>query len=207
MERSFESKRRRSSEEFVAERMGQDGEAVPSRRQLVEANLDRIQAQRKPPAKWRSLGPRPLEQELSRRVTEVSGRAAGVAAHRDGRIVYMAAANGGVWRSDDGGRRWTSTMGGFDLDPQTHGVDTLSCGAIVLDPVDPDRVWVGTGEAATGRYFGVGPLVSVDGGKSWKVEPSDPPLEGKGSYELAVDPSATDRVLAATTAGLYRRSR
>jgi len=71
-------------------------------------------------------------------------------------------------------------------------------------------------------YRGVGPLVSDDGGVSWTREPvstTSPSLDGGIFYELAIDPSDRENVVAATSsscvpvttnnnflnAGLYRR--
>jgi len=175
------------------------------------ALLDQARARvKKAPAmrrKWRELGPRPLAQRLGTIDTVVSGRVAGIAVAPGGKRVYVASANGGVWRSEDGGTRWIFTMPGFDQDPQHHSSDSLACGAIAIDPHDPERVFVGTGEANTGRYYGVGPLFSANGGKRWHLEPTDgkPELAGQGFFELAVDPGDGNRVLGATTAGLYRR--
>src|SRR5207302_8375113 len=91
------------------------------------------------------------------------------------------------------------------------------CGAVAIDPNDPNRVYVGTGEGDTLQLFrvrisnalpayrGVGPLRSDDGGVNWVGEASAPDLAGEAFFALAVDPRARDTVIAATTNGLYRR--
>ncbi len=174
----------------------------------------RVAVARKPSPPWTELGPKPLAQRLGID-TEVSGRAKGVAFSRfDPDRIYLAAANGGVWRSDDRGVNWAFTMEAFDLDPRLPGADSLSCGAIAVAPQDQDRVYVGTGEPAS--FLGIGPLVSHVGGVPaagqaavWQVEPVDsssPPLKGQGFYQLAVSPDDADLVVGATTAGLYRRA-
>ena len=71
-----------------------------------------------------------------------------------------------------------------------------------------DRIYVGSGEGPGGAYFGVGPIVSVDGGQNWVTElvaPGSPQLAGSAFYALAVDPANPERVVAATRQGLYRR--
>src|SRR5262249_31585906 len=40
---------------------------------------------------------------------------------------------------------------------------------------------------------------------NWKTEPSYPSLEGAGFWRLAIDPGNPDRVMAATTQGIYQR--
>jgi hypothetical protein len=134
----------------------------------------------------------------------------------DPRRIYLAAANGGVWRSDDGGATWVFTMAAFDLDPRMPRADSLACGAIAVAAQDRDRVYVGTGDAASGAALGIGPLVSRTGGVpttsqtvAWQVEPvapSSPPLAGEGFFQLAVSPDDGDLVVGATTAGLYQRT-
>jgi hypothetical protein len=105
---------------------------------------------------------------------------------------------------------WYSTMDAWDLDPTTKQSDSLACGAIAIDLADPNRVYVGTGEAvgAADSYFGVGPIRSDDGGVNWTTEPTapgSPTLAGTGFYRLAVDPGDRERVVGATRRGLYRR--
>ncbi len=150
----------------------------------------------------------------------VSGRVARIAVAPGGGPVYVASAMGGVWRSDDGGATWLTNEDTFDIDPTAFAATSLCCGAIAIDPNAPDRVYVGTGEgdindlfssrflSALPCYRGVGPVRSDDGGASWvsePVAPGSPPLAGEASYALAVDPGDRENVVAATTAGLYRR--
>jgi hypothetical protein len=52
-------------------------------------------------------------------------------------VIYAASANGGVFRSLDGGTSWQSTMDGFDLNPTSFATASLTCGAIALDAADP----------------------------------------------------------------------
>ena len=138
----------------------------------------------------------------------------------DSTRIYVGAANGGVWRSEDGGESWTPLMEAFDLNPQNHGADSLAVGALALVPgasADEDTLYVGSGEAidggadpTSGPMFGVGPIVSTDGGQNWQTELTGPGgpwtrLVGGGFFELAVDPNEPSRVLGATLTGLFRR--
>jgi hypothetical protein len=157
---------------------------------------------------WVPIGPSGVRQGQAANRPIVSGRATGIAVAPGGQLVYVASANGGVWRSDDGGRAWRSLMDALDLKPTTLASDSLSCGAIALDPTNSQRVFVGSGEGDGAAYFGVGPIVSTDGGTNWKTElvaDGDPPLAGSAFYALAVDPGDPDRVVAGTRQGTYRR--
>ena len=76
----------------------------------------------------------------------VTGRMSAIAI--DGARVYVGAADGGVWRSTDGGDTWT---------PLTDDLPTTSTGALAVNP-DDHSVWLGTGEANTAfeNYLGTG---------------------------------------------------
>ena len=162
-----------------------------------------------PPANnWIPIGPCVVRQGQASNRPAVSGRIAGIAVAPGGARVYAASANGGVWSSDDGGLNWRSTMDAWDLNPTTRSSDSLACGAIAIDAADPNRVYVGTGEGASGAYFGVGPIRSDDGGVNWNTEPTapgSPTLAGTAFYRLAIDPGNRERVVGATRDGLYRR--
>lgn len=166
---------------------------------------------------WLPLGPSVVLQGQTVSEQPVAGRVSGLAVAPGGTVVYAASANGGVFRSDDGATTWRSLMDRFDLDPTNFASASLVCGAIAIDAADPRRVYVGTGEGDTLQLFrariasalpayrGVGPIRSDDGGKNWVAEPSTPDLAGEAFFALAVDPRDRERVLAATTQGLYRR--
>jgi len=169
---------------------------------------------------WVPIGPSVARKGQAGGHPGVSGRVARIAVAPGGTRVYVATALGGVWRSDDGGATWGTNEDSLDVDPTSFGSTSLSCGAIAINQSMPDRVYVGTGEGDTSDVFnqrflsylpsyrGIGPVRSDDGGVSWHVEPvaaGSPPLAGQSFYELAVDPGDGDNVVAATTAGLYRR--
>lgn len=169
---------------------------------------------------WRPLGPTMLLDGQTVGEQPVAGRVSGIAIAAGGEIAYAATACGGVFRTDDGGATWQSLMDGFDLDPTDFASASLACGAIAIDPADPNRIYVGSGEGDTHQMFqsrvvsalpayrGVGPIRSDDGGVTWVTEPtaaSSPPLTGKAFFALAVDPGDRESVVAATTDGLYQR--
>jgi photosystem II stability/assembly factor-like uncharacterized protein len=75
-------------------------------------------------------------------------------------VFYMAAVNGGVWKTTDFGRTWTPI---FDDQP------TGSIGAIAVAPSDPNIVYVGSGEGLARPDLSVGDGIykSTDAGKTW----------------------------------------
>lgn len=169
---------------------------------------------------WLPLGPTVVLNGQTVGNQPVGGRVAGIAVASDGRIIYAASANGGVFRSDDGATSWRSLMDAFDVDPDNFASTSLACGAIAMDPNDTDRVYVGTGEGDTHQMFrarvvhalpayrGIGPIRTDDGGLTWEREstaPGEPALAGEAFFALAIDPTNRDHVVAATTNGLYQR--
>jgi len=93
----------------------------------------------------------------------MSGRVNDLETHpTNDRIIYLGAAGGGVWRSQDGGASFTPI---FDDHVQSIGV-------IAVDPVVPDQtIWVGTGETWTRNSVstGDGLFRSKDGGINWEL--------------------------------------
>jgi photosystem II stability/assembly factor-like uncharacterized protein len=169
---------------------------------------------------WAPLGPSVVMNGQAQGFPPVAGRIAGIAIAPGGQIIYAASANGGVFRSNDGGISWRSLMDAFDVDPTNFASTSLACGAIALDQADPNRVYVGTGEGDTFAIFqnritnalpayrGIGPIRSDDGGATWLREPTEngsPSLAGKAFFALAVDPANRENVVGATTEGLYQR--
>src|SRR2546430_10905882 len=80
----------------------------------------------------------------------MSGRISAIAGNREpsGKItLFVGAASGGVWKSDDGGTRYRPVF-----DEQA----VQSIGAIAIDPANPKNVWVGAGESWTRNSVSIG---------------------------------------------------
>ncbi len=75
-------------------------------------------------------------------------------------VFYMAAVNGGVWKTTDFGNTWNPIF-----DDQPSG----SVGAVALAPSDPNIIYVGSGEGLQRPDLATGDGVykSTDAGKSW----------------------------------------
>ncbi|MBN1939660.1 MAG: hypothetical protein JW843_08740 [Candidatus Aminicenantes bacterium] len=103
--------------------------------------------------KWQFLGPKNISGRVSDiEVVSPKGKAS---------TMFVAHAGGGVWKTVNEGTTWTPV---FQEGPST------AMGDIAIDPANPDRIWVGTGEANIYRSSnsGTGVYLSTDGGKTWE---------------------------------------
>src|ERR1041384_4787576 len=89
---------------------------------------------------WIFLGPNPIPQGQTQGArVPVSGRTISIAVHpTDPNTVYVGTAQGGLYKSTNGGTNWTRL---FDFQ-----LESLAIGAITIDPTDSSIVYVGTGE-------------------------------------------------------------
>ncbi|MFN8445859.1 MAG: hypothetical protein U0175_34025 [Caldilineaceae bacterium] len=142
--------------------------------------------------RWQNIGPAALTGSLmgSHKIN-VSGRVRAIVVDpRNSNVVYIGAAQGGVWKTSDGGNSWT---------PLTDNQASLAMGALALDPNNPDVVYAGTGEATYGQdnYYGAGILKSSNGGQSW-VRLGIDAFSGVGIAKIIVDPANSNRLFVAS---------
>jgi photosystem II stability/assembly factor-like uncharacterized protein len=118
---------------------------------------------------WVQLGPtsHPNGQTYSPARVEVSGRITAIIIHpEDPNTIYVGAAQGGVWKTSDGGNTWI---------PTSDDADSLAIGALAIDPINPLVLYAGTGEAnfSGDSQYGLGIIKTIDGGKTWKPQGQD----------------------------------
>ena len=93
---------------------------------------------------------------------KTSGRIVDIAVNPNNpSIYYIAAAYGGVWKTENGG---------VTFQPIFDHYNTQSIGCLTIDPNNPNIIWVGTGENNNQRSVGYGNGIykSVDGGKTFE---------------------------------------
>jgi len=168
---------------------------------------------------WTSIGPQPTASGF---FGPVSGRVTALAVDpcdSSGKTIYAGAAQGGVWKSTDGGTNWT---------PLTDSQLSISTGSLALDPVLTDcsgghtgAIYYGTGEEnfAFDSFYGAGVLISRDGGATWTkdntfvnvtsgtpsvITPQSASAAGPFIGAISVDPatSGASQVLLAAVQGI-----
>ncbi|HJW09747.1 MAG TPA: hypothetical protein VJ483_08945, partial [Holophagaceae bacterium] len=143
---------------------------------------------------WTSLGPTSANVEWNGSTYAAidSGRPVAIVVDpTNASIIYNATADGGVWKTTDGGTTWA---------PITEALGTLCCGSLTLDPSNHNTLYLGLGDSFDGT--GIGVVKSTDGGATW----SAPVFLGASSMVRDIKVSSTNNqvVLAATNAGLFR---
>lgn len=107
---------------------------------------------------------------------------------------YVAAASGGVWKTENAGVTWS---------PVFDRYGSYSIGTVVVDPGNRFTVWVGTGENNSQRSVGYGDGIykSLDGGRSFTRMGLE---NSEHIARIVVDPRNSDRVLVAAQGPLWR---
>ncbi|MBP7821286.1 MAG: hypothetical protein KA010_00090 [Saprospiraceae bacterium] len=133
----------------------------------------------------RNIGPA----VMSGRVSDIVG------VNKSPEILYVGAANGGVWKSLNGG---TSFKPIFD----EH---TQSIGKITIDQNHPDTVWVGTGESWVRNSVSVGDgiYVTKNGGNTWQKMGLN---KSERIADIIIDPQNSSTLYVAVQGALWADS-
>lgn len=118
-------------------------------------------------------------------------------------IIWIGAACGGLWKSTDGGATWSSNT---DLLP------SLSISDIVIDPSNPQTMYIATGDKygiyyqyETWGHYSAGVMKSTDGGLTWNQTTLSFSLANVTVIQrLILDPSNPNTLYAATNMGIFK---
>jgi hypothetical protein len=154
---------------------------------------------------WTELGPAPIPNgQTSGTSTPVSGRTVSIAVHpTNPDIVYVGTAQGGLYRSLNGGGSWTQLM---------DNAQSLAIGAVAISPSNPSTVWVGTGEPSFScdSFFGVGVyrLENAESASPTLVGPFNQDggganvLGNRSISRILVHPTDSNTIFVTTTSGI-----
>src|SRR5919201_4430545 len=113
--------------------------------------------------------------------------------------VYIGAAGGGVWRTNNAlaqRAEWRQVSDGE--------IPTTSIGSLTIDPTDPTgrTIYAGTGEGngASDNEAGVGLYKSTDGGEHWSLVPGSLAVaKDRAISAVTIDPANANHILIGTT--------
>ena len=179
--------------------------------------------------RWVPIGPSVVRRGQAEGRPRVSGRIRDLAITSDGRRAYAASAKGGLWYTEDGGATWGPVGAWTERTARTGGSNNAQvCGCLLVSlgaTAAQDYVMIGTGElvpwqsqgswsqqGGIGVLAALGPADPAAAAQPWDAEAGIAQMEGLGIFRLARSPASTpgkatgadaDRVLAATSAGLF----
>jgi len=140
---------------------------------------------------WSFVGPTNLDVPYSQYygISPVNGRINAVAYDpNNSQILYAGGAQGGVWKSTDGGTTWNWLSAAW-----AH----LAVNCIVLDPSNPSTIYVGLGDyhGMIGGSYGL--MKSTDGGSTW-AEIGTATMGQIGVAGIMIDPTSDQNIIAGT---------
>lgn len=158
---------------------------------------------------WTQLGPAPIPNGQTdpnlNPVNEVpvSGRVTAIAidpTDATANTLYVGTAQGGLYRTLDGGSTWTPLM---------DAAQTLAIGALALDPLDHTILFVGTGESNNSgdSFFGVGLYIirnattTADLSGPFNSSGSGDVFTGRAITQILVNPADGNKILVSTGSG------
>ena len=159
---------------------------------------------------WEQLGPSytPDGQTYSDRGTRVNvtGRVTAIVPHPvDPNTLYIGAAQGGVWKTPDGGKKWIAT---------SDYAFSLAIGALAVDENNPDVLYAGTGEGnfSGDSQYGLGLIKTTNGGQTWESKGIDTFISSRFCRIAVSSKNNSNTLFAATTSlavpeiasGIYR---
>lgn len=114
----------------------------------------------------------------------------------DTNTFIIASAGGGAWRTIDGGLNWTCL---------TDHLPVLGTSDVVYNPLNPNTIYLCTGDKDASDTYSIGVLKSTDGGISWQTtglqfNTSDLKL----TNALLINPLDTNSLTLATNQGMMK---
>ena len=114
----------------------------------------------------------------------------------DHQIVFACTPAGGLWKSTDGGTTWSTN---------TDQLTNLGVSDLAINPLNPDVMYMATGDRDGGDTYSYGILKTTDGGASWNPTGLSIGISFAVRVQnVYVSPADTSVVLVASRAGIYR---
>ncbi len=125
------------------------------------------------------------------------GRINVVAFHpTDPNTFWIGSPGGGAWMTANSGATWRS---------MTDNLPLLSVSDIDINPLNPNTIYLSTGDRDAGDYYSIGVLVSHNGGATWDTTDLKwNSYNYRQCNALVINPLDTNTLIVATSDGIYR---
>ncbi len=150
---------------------------------------------------WQTIGP-----------NNIGGRSLCIAVHPvDTGTIFIGASSGGLWKSTTGGTgasAWTLIHTGYP---------SSAVSSIAIDSVNPNVMYIGTGEnygyefsengvdiRVTRGMYGIGILKTTDGGATWTKSLDWTYDNKRGVWNVLINPKNSNVLYAATSEGIFK---
>ncbi|MBC7555055.1 MAG: hypothetical protein H7257_13890 [Taibaiella sp.] len=109
-------------------------------------------------------------------------------------ILFAGSAGGGLWKSTDSGTNWAPLYG---------NLPTLGVSDIVINPLNPNTIYVCTGDADGYGNFSMGVIKSTNGGATWaSIGGTWLPTYYIWNRSLVMNPADTNTLILAANTGI-----
>ncbi|MCL4706969.1 hypothetical protein KJ068_17510 [bacterium] len=149
-----------------------------------------------PAANWTSLGPTSWVL-TSNSVAPGLGRIIAIAFHpTDANTIFVGTPAGGLWKTTNGGTTWSTN---------TDNLTVLGVSSIVIDPSNPNTMYIATGDAKSVHTKSVGVLKSTDGGATWNTTGLNWQVtQSRTITKLIMHPTNSSILMAASTNSVFK---
>ncbi len=114
----------------------------------------------------------------------------------DANTFYVGAPQGGLWKTTNNGQSYT---------PLTDGLPYTAVGSCIVDPVEPNTIYITCGDHSGWWTYGIGVYKSIDGGNSWTATSLTYSLsQGVAMFKLLIDPFDHNVIYLAASNGIHK---
>ncbi|MCA6364342.1 MAG: T9SS type A sorting domain-containing protein [Bacteroidetes bacterium] len=114
----------------------------------------------------------------------------------DSNTIWLGSASGGLWKSSNAGLAWT---------PVSDFFASLGVTKILYEPLNPQTIYLATGDANGGDAYSFGLLKSTDGGVTWDSTALSFTLQANEYIrDFVVHPSLSGHLVVLTNRYIYR---
>jgi PKD repeat protein len=180
---------------YMEQRVGSDGKQSGHLNTYREFKkyLETNGVSRTTTGQWQELGPVLLPYNGTSQPNGL-GRITGLAFHpTDPDVIFIGSPSGGFWKSTDYGSTWQD---------MSVSLVRLGVSSIVINPSNPQTIYIGTGDRDGGDAPGLGVWRSADGGVTWASWNNG--MGNRTVNEILMHPSNPNILIAATNSRIYR---